>query len=591
MTFGPLEIIFLVYLLSVVVIFVLALIVHYLYPNIKPSSLQAGNGGNGAPGAPGPDGILSNTLAVDGEVGYDGREGKLGKHGNHAPSGVVGDNGAIGPEGLIGAIGAAGEPGVPSNSYPSVIARTDGEVSDSYIMEDFFTYNDVFHELIIYTNIENHSRFVLHHGREIPDASLDATVPVPGNPVSDVRVGEYFSNLRIALCLSDGSTDTVIYVSPPIARRSFLFKYIHDAPVDDTYSQIETKFPIRDLNESDSFYFFKDEPYLVKQNESKKYYHVVKGLAKYKIVANLTPKVDAGTSVRYRIIETFDQNQDITFVLPKINFPTGSDIINIVSPDTYPSRYIMNISGDFDLNRVVERSFVYGDKIWNETSETVLNILSSNISEIIPFENTYNIVDTENKASLTFFETPPVNWSTKTFIDNTIIATNNYIKLKSDVKYNNVLTTGVDVNLGLREYLSNLNVSNFYPRNKFFLQFDLFLRNPYSPTIDQKVTITYGSKYSIDSINFSNLYGKALFFPQVWNMAYTDDVVSTLEMSNDPGASTPTEAHPESFPLYPIRVGYSTPDDSYLYTVEVYLQRSIAEVYYINIPLHGYKKG
>ena len=106
---------------------------------------------------------------------------------------------------------------------------------------------------------------------------------------------------------------TVSLCLPPIAKDPSLFKNIHDAPLMILFSD-ETKFPNRDLNGSDSFCFFKDEPYLVKQNESQGYHG--QGLAKYNEVANLTPRWMLAHPSRYRIIETFDPEPDVTFRPP-----------------------------------------------------------------------------------------------------------------------------------------------------------------------------------------------------------------------------------------------------------------------------------
>lgn len=585
-----LTLIIIIIALGVIILFACIIygINNVIYPRLNDDGdVLPGNSQNGQDGATGPDGIMGAT-AMNGDPGGDGNPGLNGIKGFPGSQGNTGFPGFTGEIGIPGAPGVIGDLGEPSNSITPVLARYDLSLTDSYTLKDFFTFEDVRYQVSMYANVQNNTRFILPTGETIPDGDgFSSTITDPGMaqlPLTNLGGGTFFSNLRIVIGYGKGtsnavdrSDDIIFYISPPISRRSYLFRYQLPEEIDPEFGRLDIRFPINSLGNTKQFFYFPSglaNDNVLNPETSKLKYHLVKGIAKYELVVNTYPPLPDEYRFNYRIVEEFTREENKSFRLPQIEFPFNATELIYEDPGSNSS---ITFSNRFDLNRVIERDLTYEKLAWVQTNKRTVELVNSN--DIIPvqYENTYTQLVKNHNESYT-------NLKNSNYYINggeALLATDNR-DLNLIVDYDNVFK--YSITLGIDKYIPSIPLNQFQNAEKLFLQFLLSNNDDFNS--GKNVTITYGNIYSPDLIDFRLVYSKILSF--------------ALNYSNYPPNSTSKVGllvfTPGTVNLklllnitQPVIVGYTTKTGE-RFTLKTVCKNLITNSYYITIPLYGYKK-
>lgn len=586
-------------LITVLVVTLLFIIIDYIYPDIISSNVTQGSANSGNDGTDGNDGNLGTpaTLGLDGIGGVQGLPGKSGRRGD---SGNIGTFGAPGVQGLSGTPGAVGLLGEPSNSIVPIMNRYDMKLTDSYIIQDTFTFDSVKYQMSLYTNIEKNTRFVLDSRVHIPLEDGFDLSPGFGGELEEVAAGNFFSNIRIAICYGRGlatskdrSDDTIFYVSPPISRRSYLFRYKFKRNSSEEFKRVNNDYPISRLGNTSDFFYFRPETNVVSDdpNLSVDKFHLIKGIGRYELVVNTFPVLPTELKFSYRIIEEITNVKDSGFALPTITLPFNSS--NLTYKDrkdsiAYPGRKSLDsitISNRFDLNRVIERDLAFDDVTWKQTTKRNVEMSIPGKFLKVQYDNTYISLNnslTQSKLELEvnnnwgFGVTPLEN--AKLILPFVVKSQNKFLPAPFDFPFH----------VGVRRFNVSVPTIKFSNIEKLYLQFRIITR---TGNIDQNDhIITYGEKYSLDLINFQSIYSKVLGigkFYSIINGSYTNTDDGPLELDI----------------RTPIKIGYTLYKTEERYVASVLPQVIREDVvnpvsmlpeaknyYFVNIPLYGYKK-
>lgn len=599
-------ILFIVGALIAGVILVLAyILLDKLYPPINEPNISAGTVNDGLAGEAGAAGF-GGAVANAGRPGLSGNTGVVSRSGRHGTTGAEGAAGASGAVGFAGHPGVTGEKGDPSNiDVPSVV-RNKIPRADSYVLNDLFSFENRQYQASMYASIENNSRFILDSGVQIeegPTTGWNTGLTLTAGPASlftgNVDGGTFQSNLRIAICQGRGrqagkdrSDDDVIYVSPPIARRSYLFKYITQKPIPDNFSEVDTSFPIAPLGNSDYFLYFRTTlpttGALTSQNASRFKYHLYQGLGKYELVVNTFPPLPGEYSFNYRIIEEFTRIEDREFLMPSATLPFNVNVLKYInSTNDQTTRYLLAISNRFDLNKVVERSYSFKNEIWRQTNRKVVQVAHEEPDFLVPFDNTFQTLANEKALSdaalaaasyWTFGGTPTLTTDNKnltldyTIIDGTV------------PEYTSTLVAG------LRNYVPAIPLNKFSSGDKLYIEFNINVRSA-PPTVQLLRTfrLYYGREFSFDSIDFKAIYAKTIYFCTTYAFTLSGSEITNIQNGRDIGSS---DDYLELDLSSPVTIGYTSYIDKSRFSTKVMFQlkSSSPPVHFINIPLYGYKK-
>lgn len=569
---------------------------NYIYPTINPSNnmiINAGLANDGKNGVDGYDGLngpvaLSGANGDNGNKGLDGRDGKVGVNGKK------GEAGSPGSAGLTGSPGEVGERGLPSNSNVSIINRFDMENTDSYTLIDNFSFENKKYQVMMSANIENNSRFVLKFGEDIvlPQAGFSTSFST-SLPVTTIDGGSFYSNLRIAIGYGRGkmdstlrSDDTIFYVSPPISRRSFLFRYKMPSTVPNNFQYLSIKYPISPLNNTKDFYFYEsavlNSPLDHELTLWK--YHLFKGLGKYEIVVNTFPPLPGNYKFNYRIIEEFTKTNSQDFALPKIIFPFNTNVISFNNPGETK----LTISNRFDLDRVVERSYDKESIAWIQTQKKNVKISTGEINTLVPYDNTYQSLNDDEQISQTALQ--QVNYYQDPNGIPDLISDNLALKLRGTFKnagVNGTSEVDLEVVFGMRNYVPKVPLDKFKNTEKFYLRMTFSPRG--FPVPMQDHIFTYGEEFSFDLIDFQTVYSKSIFIADGYlvNPDSMTQEITTFNPLYPPSFVSPTLA---TLPFLEIEVGYTEYSTKDRYTTFILPQKKNPFCYYFNIPLYGYKK-
>lgn len=582
----------------VVVLNVLFFLINsYIYPTINPSDnviINAGLAHNGKDGVDGNDGY-NGPIAINGNAGFNGNQGLNGRKGNVGASGPKGNPGLTGQDGQIGQPGAIGEKGLPSNSNVSIINRFDMQNTDSYTLNDVFSFENIQYQVTMYANVESNSRFVLKFGEDItlPQTGFVTNITPGTLPVSVIDGGSFYSNLRIAIGYGRGlkdsksrSDDTIFYLSPPISRRSFLFRYKLLNTLPDEFQFLGVKYPIRPLNNTKNFYFF-DSTVPITETFGDELnlwnYHLFKGLGKYEIVVNTFPPLPSNYIFNYRIVEEFTRTNSLNFALPQIVFPFNSNMLTFKKSGETK----INISNRFDLDRVVERSYDTDNIPWIQTQKKFVEIVTGEENNLIPFDNTFKSLKDDDLLTQTSLQKIQYYQYPNGVVN--LNADNLALPLKGTFKN---VGTNFSVNLeavfGMRNYVPKVPLDKFKNNEKFYMKMK-FLSHAFPvPTADY--IFIYGEEFSFELVDFQTVYSKSIYIaPSYRANPDINQHITTFEPEQGQNAY-PCLVHS----MYSeIEVGYTQYSTNDRYTTTVLLQ-GIEDIdqfcYYFNIPLYGYKK-
>lgn len=575
------------------------LINNYIYPTINPSNdviINSGTSHNGNNGNDGSDGI-NGTEALNGADGENGIAGINGRAGQVGAQGEAGPDASSGSQGLLGNPGVVGAQGLPSNSQVTILTRYDITNTDSYSMIDAFSFEGIQYQVSMYANVENNSRFVLKFGEDIivPQTGFLTNISPETLPATTLDAGSFYSNLRIAIGYGRGNTnsknrsdDVIFYVSPPISRRSFLFRYRLPATVPTDYEYLSIKFPIKPLNNTKDFYFFDSavpESVPLDHELTLWKYHLFKGLAKYELVVNTFPPLPGSYNFNYRIIEEFTRNDSSDFALPQIIYPFNASVLNYKQNGLTK----LTVSNRFDLNRVILRDYNTDKIAWTQTNKRTVEIVTGEKEPLVPYDYTYQGLKMDDQISQTalfqpqYYEenstTPPLKGIPALMADGYALS------LRGTFKQDTIVSN-LQVYFGMRNYVPKVPLDKFKNLEKFYLKFMLF-PNAF-PNSDDEVTFTYGEEFSFDLIDFQTVYAKSIF-------------VSTANLTTTDGSGVITSFNPVTDPLRSrqylvtdiargVEVGYTKYSTKDRYTTTVLFQKKNDYCYYFNIPLYGYKK-
>lgn len=613
-------IIFILLIILGVILFIafLFFIIDRIYPKVKSVTVQ-GSSNSGQSGNSGHDGILY-PFATNGDIGKDGLQGKDGLIGLNGGSGPNGDNGNDGEVGFQGTPGKVGKSGNPSNSVIPILNRYDLQKTDSYTFRDSFSWEGIKYEVSYYTNIENNTRFILDGGEtiEVTSDPNDITKLHPGlsypnnltpstSELQDLAGGTFLSNLRIAIGYGRGkndsknrSDDTIFYISPPISRRSYLFRYkFKKGVIPDEFKRVNIDYPVVPLGNSKEFYYFKSIPETSGALSSKASifnYHLLRGIGRYEIVVNTYPQLPDNVKFNYRIIEEFTAEEGLEFNLPKVTFPFNST--NLVYRDLNSLRTV-TISNRFDLNKVVERNLVFDKVTWKQTDKTVVEISNPERKLLTPYENTYSSLENEHSKSLTELDNSTYYGNTGENVMENLMPPID-LKLFVDMKIQGVELKNQVFYAAIRSYVPPVPLNKFRNSQKLYLKFYLIPSINCVPNQDfvyqekNIVNVTYGDVYRFDLIDFKTLYSKSIGFPKYYQNTTTPNNFGLFPSDSD-------DANYELDITRPISVGYTEKEKGSRFTTEVMAQNFVDLVYpsgysvfkpyyFVNIPLYGYKR-
>lgn len=574
--------------LIVLVNILLFILNDYMYPSLKSDFLSPGIAQSGRDTTKnGYDGY-QNPFARIGLTADNGKTSLEGRKGHIGGSGSKGKDGQKGSSGFSGAPGEIGEKGLPSNSIVPVLNLYDINNLNAYSLTDGFTFDNKKYQVTMHSNIENNSRFVLNFGEDFvnPQPGYNTTLTFDSNdiPLEDLEGGAFYSNLRFAIGYGTGtskstnrSDDVIFYVSPPISRKSYLFRYKLPKTIPSEFENIDSKYPIKPLNNSKNFFFF--ETITANNTHSDLTLwkcHLVHGLAKYEMVVNTFPPLTGKYNFNYRIIEEFTLKEDTAFNLPQVVFPFNTDVLMFNKKnDTY-----LTISNRFDLNKVVERDYSFDKVIWNQTNKKNVEAIGSAERIKVSYENAYVSLHNDlqlSKAQVGVLANFDVGGAAL------LQSSGSLLNIKGNLKYN-FLSLPIDLALGMRNYTPGVPLDKFENIEKLYLRIPF---NPINFSNINAIDYIYGDEYSLDLIDFRSVYGKNIFL----STAY----LTTLDGSGNPTTMEtiiPPNPNPYLFTsfLLPVEVGYTTYSTKELYTTLVMLQKHNNYSYILNIPLYGYKK-
>lgn len=583
----------------------------FIYPRInRPEDIKQGDSSSGIDGFVGPNGFLSKVFAKLGVHGSAGIQGQAGNKGIPGNPGDKGDAGKVGPTGNQGDIGKVGEIGLPSNSKTGVITKYKHNQTDSYTLQDFLTYGDTKYLISFYTNIENTTRFILSTGENIQDSDFTTTGVTgplgnsPSIPLTNMKSGTFYSNLRIAIGYGRGDTnsknrsdDTIFYVSPPVSRRSYLFKYNlpTTSTINPAFGKIETKFPLNVLGNTKEFFYFKsilNPDDTINHSSSVNILHLLGGIAKYEIVVNTFPPLPSNIKFNYRIIEEFVKTPDEGISkcgIPTLTLPFDSSNLIYRDPNGNSS---VTISPRCDINKVVERSLTTNKVTWVQTNKTGVEIVIPEEVKQVKFENTYHGLKKENDDSINFFKN---KFSPGNYYESNMIT--DKVDLKIIVEWENIpLHSPCYITFGCERYIPSVPLHKYNNLQKLYIKF-----NVVNEVNKIKSTLVYGKKYSFDLIDFKTVYTKVICIPQSYDftLANTLDVYGINDTSNRLQIFTALGPSTDVYKIDstdPIEIGYTTYQSEELYTQLVLPQflksdpSTVFDEYYITVPLYGYKK-
>jgi hypothetical protein len=477
--------------------------------------------------------------------------------------------------------------------------------TDSYTLIDNFSFDEKLYQVTIYANIEVNSRFVLKFGEDIilPQNGFLTGLsppppppppPPPHLPVTTIDGGTFYSNLRIAIGYGRGlkdstlrSDDTIFYLSPPISRRSFLFRYKMLPTVPDDFEYLSVKYPIKPLNNTKNFYFYESavsttEKLGQKLNLWK--YHLFKGLGKYEIVVNTFPPLPGNYNFNYRIVEEFTRTDSLDFALPQITFPFNSNMLTFKNSGETK----INISNRFDINKVVERDYSNDKIAWIQTDKKTVEIATGEEVNLIPYNNTWQSLETDDLLTqsllqkVEYYREP--DGTTNLINDNLDLSLNGTFK---NAGINGNTNINLTVVFGMRNYVPKVPLDKFKNNEKFFLKI-IFSPRAFT-TVSQDHIFVYGEEFSFDLIDFQTVYSKSIFIAGAYlvNPNSPNQEITTFNPVNNPNLSRPLLIPISS---YEIEVGYTQYSTKDRYTTTVLLQQKNEFCYYFNIPLYGYKK-
>lgn len=583
-------IIAIVIILNVLIVF----INNYIYPTINPSNnviINSGishNGNNGNDGSDGINGVMPDNGA-NGQAGNQGLAGRAGKVGG---IGEAGAHGSTGEAGLLGMPGTVGLPGLPSNSQVSILNRYDMTNTDSYSMIDAFSFEGVQYQVTMYANVENNSRFVLKFGEDmvVPQTGFLTNLPAGTLPTTALDGGTFYSNLRIAIGYGRGGTnsktrsdDIIFYVSPPISRRSFLFRYRLPAVVPTDYEYLSIKFPIKPLNNTKDFYFYESvvpESVPLDHELTLWKYHLFKGLGKYELVVNTFPPLPGSYNFNFRIIEEFTHSDSSDFALPQIVYPFNASMLNFKQI----GQTKLCVSNRFDLNRVISRDYNTDKIAWTQTNKRTVEIVTGEKEPLIPYDNTYQALKVDDTISQTALNAPQY------YVEGTgnpaLIADGYALPLRGIFKQGQVVSN-LQVYFGMRNYVPKVPLDKFKNIEKLYLKIMFFPNIPAGNNTDE-VSFTYGEEFSFDLLDFQAVYSKSIFV-SIANLITVDSggAITSFEPITSPLRS---RTYLVADIKQGIEVGYTKYQTKDRYTTTVLFQKKNDHCYYFNIPLYGYKK-
>lgn len=586
----------------------------FIYPKIKTPSNIIVNSGTVHDGKDGVDGLdgTHTSFALDGANGEDAKQGIKGRYGKNGATGKNGNPGNVGETGLTGFDGVVGQKGLPSNSRVPIINKYSLNNTDSYSMIDSFSFEDTEYQVSMYANIENNSRFVLKFGEDllVPLQNLISSGPYdfseaepepepePDPDLEEIQGSHFYSELRIAIGYGRGNSDSlsrsddvVFYVSPPISRLTYLFRYKTLPEVQPGFEYLDGKFVINPVNNTKDFYFFDSKvgEYIAQvQDFSVWKYHLMSGLAKYELVVNTFPPLPGNYKFNFRIIETFTRELGVDFTLPKAVLAFNTSVLSFKQSDETK----IAVSNRFDLNRVISRDHTFDKIPWIQTSKQSVETIAPEPINVINYDNTYESLNKDFETSFNIFDSTVLYWGNGLASVAQLKQDKLLLTLNGKMIYKDADPSNVSLFTGMRNYIPRVPLDKFRNSEKFYLKmsFDLFYNDNGSQKLseEEKYIFEYGREFSYDLLDFQLVYSKSIFLQGSYIPNAGTLVVPIIEFLPGEGVHGNYLAKPSIDK--PIEVGYTKYPSKERYTTEIILQTERREFFYFNIPLYGYKK-
>ena len=159
----------------------------------------------------------------------------------------------------------------------------------------------------MYSNINNIDRVILKNNITLDTSTFDTIANTA--PFKNIKSSFYYSSLRIIIGYGRGghntqqkSDDIVIYISPPIVRKTYILTYDLDDNLTENLSRINITAPYTICNNSLDFIYYPTEEIA---NSNTQRIHIQHGLGNYETVVNSFPPLPETFTFNYRIVENF----------------------------------------------------------------------------------------------------------------------------------------------------------------------------------------------------------------------------------------------------------------------------------------------